>query len=76
MKLSVSLPDQDVAVLDEFVRTAGLASRSAALRHAIKMLRLPELEADYEAAWDEWEASGDQAVWDATATDGIAHDAR
>jgi hypothetical protein len=35
------------------------------------MLRLPELEHDYEAAWQEWEASGDQAAWDVTAADGI-----
>jgi Arc/MetJ-type ribon-helix-helix transcriptional regulator len=72
MKLSVSLPEEDVAILDEFARTAGLPSRSAALHHAVRMLRLPELEHDYEAAWQEWEASGDQAAWDVTAADGIA----
>jgi Arc/MetJ-type ribon-helix-helix transcriptional regulator len=73
MKLSVSLPEEDVAILDEFARTAGLPSRSAALHHAVRMLRLPELEHDYEAAWHEWEASGDQEAWvDMTAADGIA----
>ena len=72
MKLSVSLPKEDVAILDEFARTAGLPSRSAALHHAVRMLRLPELEHDYEAAWQEREASGDQAAWDVTAADGIA----
>lgn len=72
MKLSVSLPEEDVAILDEFARTTGLPSRSAALHHAVRMLRLPELEHDYEAAWEEWEASGDQAAWDVTAADGIA----
>ncbi len=76
MKLSVSLPDEDVAVLDEFARTAGLPSRSAALQHAVRMLRLPELEQDYETAWNEWEASGNQAAWDVTATDGVADAAR
>lgn len=76
MKLSVSLPDEDVAILDEFARTAGLPSRSAALHHAVGMLRLPGLERDYEAAWDEWEASGDHAAWDATAADGITDAAR
>ncbi len=76
MKLSVSLPDEDVAILDEFARTAGLPSRSAALHHAVRMLRLPRLEQEYEAAWDEWETSGDHAVWDATAADGIGHAAR
>ena len=72
MKLSVSLPDEDVAVLDEFARAAGLSSRSAAVHHAVRMLRLPELEQDYEAAWNDWEASGDQAAWSVTSTDGIA----
>lgn len=65
-----------MAILDEYVRTTGLPSRSAALQHAVRMLRLPELEHDYEAAWDEWEASGDYQAWDATAADGLAHAAR
>lgn len=72
MKISVSLPDEDVATLDEFARAAGLPSRSAALQHAVRMLRMPELEHDYEAAWTEWEASGEHAAWDATAPDGVA----
>jgi Arc/MetJ-type ribon-helix-helix transcriptional regulator len=76
MKLSVSLPDEDVAILDEFARTTGLPSRSAALHHAVRMLRLPELEQDYADAWDEWEASGEHAAWDATAADGLADAAR
>ena len=76
MKISVSLPDADVAVLDDFARTAGLPSRSAAVHHAVSMLRLPKLEQDYEAAWNEWEASGDHAAWSATAADGIADAAR
>ncbi len=76
MKLSVSLPDEDVAILDEFARTTGLSSRSAALHHAVRMLRLPELEQDYAAAWDEWEASGDHAAWDPTAADGLTDAAR
>ena len=54
MKLSVSLSDDDVAVLDAYVKNAGLASRSAALQHAVRMLRHAALEHDYEAAWSEW----------------------
>ena len=76
MKISVSLPDEDVATLDDFARAAGLPSRSAALQHAIRLLRLPELERDYEAAWDEWEASGEHAAWSATLADGIVDAAR
>ncbi len=67
----MSLPATDVAALDDFVRTAGLPSRSAAVQRAIRMLRLGELEQDYQAAWDEWESGGEQSVWDSTAADGL-----
>jgi antitoxin MazE9 len=40
------------------------------------MLRHPELEQDYAAAWDEWQASGAEAMWEATAADGLADGAR
>lgn len=76
MKLSVSLPDADVALLDEFARTAGLRSRSAAVQHAVRMLRLPELERDYEAAWADWEGTGEAAAWQTTAADGLDDAAR
>lgn len=71
MKLSVSLPDEDVATLDDYARSHGLASRSAALRHAIRMLQYPNLEADYAAAWDEWVTSGEEQAWAATTADGL-----
>ena len=73
MRLSVSLSDEDVAILDEFARVSGFPSRSAALRHAVGMLRLPKLEQDYEAAWQEWEGSGDQAAWSRVEADGLSH---
>lgn len=69
MKLSVSLPEEDVAALDDYVRTAGLRSRSAALRHAIRMLRHTDLEEEYAAAWHEWSSSGDEAAWRTTERD-------
>jgi Arc/MetJ-type ribon-helix-helix transcriptional regulator len=76
MKLSVSLPEEDVALLDEYAQTAGLPSRSAALQHAIQLLRHADLEQDYAAAWEEWESSGDQSLWEAAAADGLADAAR
>ncbi len=72
MKLSVSLPENDVAVLDEYARTSGLKSRSAVVQYAIGLLRHPNLEQDYAAAWAEWEAGGDGQLWDAAGSDGIA----
>ena len=76
MKLSVSLPEEDVAILDEYAHALGLPSRSAALRHPIQLLRHTDLEQDYTSAWDEWESSGDQALWEATAADGLTDAAR
>jgi Arc/MetJ-type ribon-helix-helix transcriptional regulator len=76
MKLSVSLPDEDVAALDDYARAQGLKSRSAAVQRAIRMLRHPTLEQDYAAAWEEWKASGDEADWESAAADGLADAAR
>ncbi len=76
MKLSVSLPEQDVAALDEYARAYGLASRSAAVQRAIRLLRNLDLEQDYARAWDEWESSGGQTAWEDTAGDGFADVAR
>lgn len=71
MKLSVSLPDEDVQLLDEYMRSAGLPSRSAALHQAVRLLRHPNLEQEYEAAWDEWNSSGAEEAWSTTAADGL-----
>lgn len=76
MKLSISLPPEDVEILDAYVRTTGLASRSAALQRAVRMLRLPDLEEDYAAAWEEWESSGAEEAWAATTADGVDRAAR
>ncbi len=71
MKLSVSLSEEDVALLDEYARTSGLQSRSAALQHAVHLLRHADLEQDYAAAWQDWESSGDRAAWEGTVRDGL-----
>ena len=76
MKLSVSLSSEDVALLDEYARSAGLPSRSAALHHAIGMLRYAGLERDYAAAWDEWANGDDHATWDVASGDGLADASR
>ena len=72
MKLSVSLPDDDVAALDEHARRTGLPSRSAAVHQAIRLLRRSSLEEDYAAAWEEWDQSGERELWEAAAEDGLA----
>lgn len=74
MKLSVSLPEEDVAVLDAYVARAQLSSRSAGLQRAVQMLRYPDLENNYHDAWREWAAEGD--VWEAASGDGVDNAAR
>lgn len=76
MKLSVSLSADDVALLDRYVAAAGLGSRSAGLQHAVRALADPQLEADYAAAWDEWEASGEAELWETVAGDAQSDAAR
>jgi Arc/MetJ-type ribon-helix-helix transcriptional regulator len=76
VKLSVSLSDEDVAVLDAYVQKTGLSSRSAGLQHAIRMLRYPALEDDYDGAWSEWAETGEAQPWEGTAGDGLDHAAR
>ncbi len=71
MKLSVSLPDEDVEYLDTYADRQGLESRSAALRRAVRLLRASELGAAYEAAWEEWAAGDDAAAWSSATGDGL-----
>jgi len=72
MKLSVSLPDEDVEYLDEYARAQRLESRSAALHKAVRLLRASELGSAYEDAWTEWAESDDDQLWDAVVDDGLA----
>jgi Arc/MetJ-type ribon-helix-helix transcriptional regulator len=70
MKVSMSLPDEDVVFLDAYAVQKGLPSRSAALHKAVRLLRATGLGSAYEAAWAEW-SSEDQRLWDETAPDGF-----
>jgi Arc/MetJ-type ribon-helix-helix transcriptional regulator len=71
MKVSVSLPDEDVDFLDTYARAQGYASRSAALHEAVRLLRAAELTDAYEDAWRDWSTSGEADVWEAAAGDGV-----
>jgi Arc/MetJ-type ribon-helix-helix transcriptional regulator len=70
MKLSVSLPDEDVEFLDALSVELGLAGRSAALQRAVRALRESRLEAAYAAAVEEW-ASSSVSEWDRVISDGL-----
>jgi Arc/MetJ-type ribon-helix-helix transcriptional regulator len=76
MKLSISLTEDDVALLDQYAESVGLPSRSAAVHHAIHLLRQADLEDDYVAAWQDWDSSGENAAWQGAGGDGLADAAR
>jgi Arc/MetJ-type ribon-helix-helix transcriptional regulator len=71
MKLSVSLPEEDVEFLDTYAQTQGIASRSAVMHKAVRLLRASELGPAYEDAWADWAAGEDQNLWDNVAGDGL-----
>lgn len=70
MRLRVSLSDEDVAILDAYVKNAQLPSRSAGLQRAVQLLRYPDLEDDHAQAWNEWTAAEERGAWNSTAADG------
>ena len=71
MKVSVSLPDDDVAFLDAYASDQGIGSRSGAVHKAVRLLRATGLGPAYEEAWDEWTSGGDSEAWGTTAHDGL-----
>lgn len=76
MKLSVSLSEEDVAALDDYVKRTGLPSRSAGVQRAVQLLRYPDLEDDYTEAWAQWSADEGSGAWEGTVADGVSDAAR
>jgi Arc/MetJ-type ribon-helix-helix transcriptional regulator len=71
MKVSVSLPEEDVAFLDEYAQTRGIESRSAAVHRAVGLLRASELVSAYEDAFLSSDDDMDGKAWDAAVADGL-----
>ena len=71
MKVSVSLPDEDVEFLDAYARSQGYRSRSAVVHAAVRMLRSANLGEAYAEAWWEWVDESDGEMWEAVASDGM-----
>lgn len=67
MKISVSLPEEDIKFLD----SQG-GNRSAILHDAVRLMRQARLSDQYEMAIEEWADSEDAPLWDRAAADGIA----
>lgn len=70
MKVSVSLPAEDLQFVDEQTENGRFDSRSAVVHAAIRLLRDRQHVDSYAAAWDEWDET-DAAVWEAAVSDGV-----
>ena len=70
MKVSISLPIEDLEYVDAQTAAGVFPTRSAAVHAALRLLRDREHVDSYARAWDEWDA-GDGAAWDALVGDGI-----
>ena len=71
MKVSISLPADDVEFLDAYAQSQGIESRSAVVHKAVRMLRVSELGEAYEEAFTSWDDEGEASAWDAVTTDGL-----
>jgi Arc/MetJ-type ribon-helix-helix transcriptional regulator len=71
MKVSVSLPQEDISYLDDYARSQGIGSRSAVLHKAVGLLRATELEDSYADAWSSWQTSGNSEAWEPVTGDGV-----
>ncbi len=69
MKISISLPDDDVLFLDAYAKSQGISSRSAVMHRAVVALKTSHLGNDYADAWQQW-ADSDGKIWDAMLSDG------
>ncbi len=70
MKVSVSLPEDDIRYLDSYAQSKGIESRSAVLHKAVGLLMAAELEDSYADAWESWESSDDAEAWEHVTGDG------
>jgi Arc/MetJ-type ribon-helix-helix transcriptional regulator len=70
MKVSVSLPAEDVGFLDAYAKSQGAGSRSAVVHKAVGLLRANELGQAYEEAFTSWSGE-DEASWDVVTADGL-----
>ena len=70
MKLSISLPAEDIGFVDAYARSQGIKSRSGVIQTAIRLLRTSELADDYASAGAEWDEEEDK-TWDRSSRDGL-----
>ncbi|MCY3621386.1 MAG: ribbon-helix-helix domain-containing protein [Gammaproteobacteria bacterium] len=70
MKLSISLPTEEIAFMDGYARSQGIKSRSGVIKAALRNLRTSELSDSYASAWRDFDEEEDR-VWDRSSSDGL-----
>jgi len=75
MKLSVSLPEDDVRFIDAYSRDAQLNSRSAAIQKAVQSLRESLLAEEYDQMFSDSGYLAETDAWNSTAADGLDDEA-
>jgi antitoxin MazE9 len=73
MKVSVSLPEEDVEFLDSYAQAQGISTRSAVVHRAVGLLRATQLGEAYEEAWSSWDDSDDASAWESAGSDGLGN---
>jgi len=71
MKVSISLPEDDVEFLDAYAQSQGIGSRSAVVHKAVRLLQVSDLGEAYEQAFTSWDDEGEADAWDLVAADGL-----
>jgi antitoxin MazE9 len=71
MKVSVSLPEDDVEFLDAYAQSQGIGSRSGVVHKAVGLLRASELGDAYEDAFGSWEDEDEAGAWEGVVADGL-----
>jgi Arc/MetJ-type ribon-helix-helix transcriptional regulator len=70
-KISLSLPEADLAFLDAETLGGRYPSRSAAVHEAIRLLRESRLADAYAEAFGEWSDGDDSQLWESSSSDGL-----
>lgn len=70
-KISISLDVPLLEFLAQYQEGHGLRTRSEVIAEALTLLRDRDLERQYVAALEEWQASGEAELWDAVSGDAL-----
>ena len=73
MKLSISLPAEEIGFLDAYARSQGIKTRSGVIQAALRLLRTSELADDYASAWADSNEE-DAKTWDRASSDGLTRE--